>query len=131
MKEKETSYLKRRGGAVFRNGCKRFPKISQVSRNGTLSSFKWNIASLMWVTPSRDFNSAAKSSLSGGFAKSSLSGGFCDLLDSFVAASATSHMDNALFRSFLKVISSASACLPNSFPLLKAFKASSDFPSFL
>ena len=39
MKREESRYIKRRRGAVFRNCCQRFPKISQGSRSGTLSNF--------------------------------------------------------------------------------------------
>ena len=39
MRKEESRYIKRRRGAVFRNCCQRFPKISQGSRSGTLSNF--------------------------------------------------------------------------------------------
>ena len=39
MKREESRYIKRRRGAVFRNCCQRFPKISQGSQSGTLSNF--------------------------------------------------------------------------------------------
>ena len=47
LKEEKMWYLKRRWGAVFRNCCKRFPKISQGFRSGTLNNFLRKFLSLL------------------------------------------------------------------------------------